>query len=95
MRENKASFLSVASASFWVSLLLFSMTALIVVPRFAFAAAHPVSFDFDTSTPSLAERAPTPFSQTSNGMTAYFSSILDPAKFSIQSLLTNPNIQLS
>ncbi len=61
----------------------------------AFAAGSPVIFDFDTSTPSLILRQNTPLSQTSGGVTANFTSISDPNKFSVQNIQTNPNIQLS
>jgi uncharacterized protein (TIGR03437 family) len=44
----------------------------------------PALFDFDTGTPPLTTGRDTPFDQTSNGITAHFSSSADPA-FSIQS----------
>lgn len=51
-------------------------------------SSEPVTFDFDTGYPILAETQNTPLNQTSNGITAYFSSPSDttgtPA-FSIQS----------
>ena len=92
MRENKS---SASLASFAAGLLLVSMAALILIPSFALAATTPVTFNFDTSTPPLNERTNIPFNQTSAGMTAYFSSTPDPAKFSLQSIATNPNLLMS
>jgi hypothetical protein len=48
------------------------------------------TFNFDTGTPTLSVRTPTPFDQTSNGITAHFSSpadTLQPA-FSVQNTNT-------
>ncbi len=61
----------------------------------AVAAGSPVVFDFDTGTPSLILRQNTPLGQTSGGLTANFTSVSDPNKFSVQSVQTNPNIQLA
>ncbi len=50
-----------------------------------------VTFDFDTGSPSLAEGQNTPFNQTSDGITAYFSSSSDTltgSPFSVQSYET-------
>ncbi len=49
-----------------------------------------VKFDFDNLSPRLQENNNTPFNQTINGITAYFSSPSDPSRFSIQSLNTKP-----
>lgn len=48
---------------------------------------RPIIFDFDTGTPILAETSNTPLNQTSQGVTAFFSSPSDNANpaFSIQS----------
>jgi len=46
-------------------------------------SAITVTFNFDTGTPALSSQ-PTPFSQTSNGVTATFSSPSDAAAFSVQ-----------
>jgi hypothetical protein len=78
-----------------VGLLLVLLFSSFLAARFAFAAVSPVTFDFDTGTPSLIPRQNTPLNQTSGGMTARFTSVSDPNKFSVQSILTNPNIQLS
>jgi hypothetical protein len=43
-----------------------------------------VIFDFDTGSPRPAPGQNTPFDQTSGGVTARFSSLSDPAAFSIQ-----------
>ena len=43
------------------------------------------TFDFDSSSPSLSTGQSTPFDQTSDGITAQFSSPSDPATFSVQS----------
>ncbi len=95
MSEKCGSLLRLLSTAFAIGLLLVLSTGLICAPQFAFAAASPVTFDFDTGTPSLILRQNTPLSQTSGGMTAYFTSVSDPNKYSVQSIFTNPNIQLS
>ena len=94
MRKKYRSLLSMFSTLFAVCLLLVLAIALALTP-IALAAASSVTFDFDTGTPALILRQNTPMNQTSGGMTAYFRSISDPNKFSVQSILTNPNIQLS
>ena len=48
-----------------------------------YAAAGTVVFDFDTGMPALVVRQNTPLDQTAGGVTAHFSSMLDPA-FSVQ-----------
>ncbi len=95
MSEKYGSLLRLLSTVLAIVLLLVLSTVLICGPRFAFAATSPVTFDFDTSTPALVIGQNTPLSQSSGGMTAYFTSVSDPNKFSVQSLFTNPNIQLS
>ena len=94
MRKKHRSSLSVFSTLFAVCLLLVLAAALAFTP-IAFAAASTVTFDFDTGAPTLVPRQNTPVNQTFGGMTAYFSSISGPNKFSVQNILTNPNIQLS
>ncbi len=45
------------------------------------------TFDFDSGTPTLNVRQPEPFDQTSNGVTAHFSSPFDfPSAFSVQNI---------
>ncbi len=44
-----------------------------------------ITYDFNTGVPVLSKGQNVPFSQTSNGITAYFSSTPDPHAFSIQS----------
>ena len=44
-----------------------------------------VTFDFDIASPPLVQAQGTPFTQTSNDVTAYFSSIADPAGFTVKS----------
>jgi len=44
-----------------------------------------ITYDFNNGKPVLLEGQNTPFSQTSSGVTAHFSSPSDPAVFSIQS----------
>ena len=95
MSEKCGSLLRLLSTVFVIGLLLILSTALICAPRFAFAAVSPVTFDFDTGAPALVIGQNTPLSQSSGGITAYFTSVSDPNKFSVQSLFTNPNIQLS
>jgi len=58
------------------------------IPVTQFQIKPRIAFDFDTSFPLLAETQNTPFNQTSNGITAYFSAPSDTAvapAFSIQS----------
>ena len=45
-----------------------------------------IDFDFDTGSPLLVATQSTPFTQTSNGVTALFDSPSDPAAFSVNSL---------
>ena len=47
------------------------------------AAAGTVVFDFDTGTPALVVRQNSPLDQTAGGVTAHFSSLMEPA-FSVQ-----------
>ncbi len=95
MRAKCGSLLRLISRILAIVSLLVLSSALILGPHFAFAATAPVTFDFDTGTPALVIGQNTPLSQSSGGMTAYFTSVSDPNKFSVQSLFTNPNIQLS
>ncbi len=94
MRKKPSFSLSMSSALFIVSS-LFALVATLFLTPIAVAAGSPVIFDFDTGTPSLILRQNTPLNQASGGLTANFSSVSDPNKFSVQSIQTNPNIQLS
>ena len=53
------------------------------------ADAKAIIFDFDTGSPLLAQTFNTPFNQTSNGVTAHFSSPSDPAAFAVESQESN------
>jgi hypothetical protein len=44
-----------------------------------------ITYDFDTGTPAMPVRSPTPFNQSAGGVTATFSSAYDPNAFSLQS----------
>ena len=49
------------------------------------AVGKTVIFDFDIASPPLVQAQGTPFNQTSNDVSAYFSSIADPAGFTVKS----------
>ena len=53
------------------------------------ADAKAIIFDLDTGSPLLAQAFNTPFNQTSNGVTAHFSSPSDPAAFAVESQESN------
>jgi hypothetical protein len=73
------------SLRFWRHAVLWSALSIGLQPA---ANAAVVTFDFDNGTPSLPTGRPTPFDQTSTGVTAHFSSVFDPAAFSTQSYAT-------
>jgi hypothetical protein len=73
------------SVELWRCALLCAVVGLCVQPA---SNAAVVTYDFDTGTPLLPTGRPTGFAQTSNGVTAQFSSPFDPAAFSTQSYAT-------
>lgn len=83
IRRNRLSLFKFLS----VSLSLLAIIAIIGRTTATYAATNPVTvtFDFDSGSPILSTGKSTPFEDTSDDVTAQFSSSADPAGFSIQS----------
>ncbi len=67
---------------------LFLMTGILFNATPVVSATSQIMFTFDSGSPTLNLRQPTPFNQTVGSVTAHFSSPQDPAGFSLQSQST-------